>query len=65
MAEKQLNYKDAMLELEELITSLEDNKLDIDQLSSKVKRISVLIKFCKSKLKDTETEVENILKEIE
>ena len=65
MAEKQLNYKDAMLELEELITSLEDNKLDIDQLSSKVKRISVLIKFCKSKLKDTETEVDNILKEIE
>ncbi|MGL5683468.1 MAG: exodeoxyribonuclease VII small subunit [Marinifilaceae bacterium] len=65
MTDKQLNYKDAMIELEELIASLEDNKLDIDQLSTKVKRISVLIKFCKSKLKDTETEVENILKEIE
>lgn len=64
MKEKNLTYKEAMLELEQLIASLEDNKLDIDDLSSKVKRISQLIQFCKAKLKETEGEVENILKEI-
>ncbi len=51
-----------MAEIEEIVAKLEDNQLDVDELSEKVKRVSRLIAFCKSKLHDTETEVENILK---
>ncbi len=62
MEEIKLSYKEAMAEIEEIVAKLEDNQLDVDELSEKVKRVSRLIAFCKSKLHDTETEVENILK---
>lgn len=63
MEEKiELSYKEAMAEIEEIVAKLEDNQLDVDELSGKVKRVSLLIAFCKSKLHETETEVENILK---
>ena len=65
MEENKLSYKDAMAEIEEIVVKLEDNQLDVDELSSKVKRVSELIAFCKSKLHETEEEVENILKSID
>lgn len=65
MEETKLNYKDAMAEIESIVAKLEDNQLDVDELSGKVKRVSELIAFCKSKLHETEEEVEKILKSIE
>ena len=61
MKEK-LSYKEAMAEIEQVVASLEENKLDVDELGVKVKRVSELLAFCKAKLHDTEEEVENILK---
>lgn len=63
--EEKLNYKEAMAEIESIVAMLEENKLDVDELSAKVKRVSQLIAFCKSKLHDTEEEVKNILKSME
>lgn len=51
--EEKLNYKEAMAEIESIVALLEENKLDVDELSAKVKRVSQLIAFCKSKLHDT------------
>ena len=65
MEENKLNYKEAMAEIENIVAKLEDNQLDVDELSSKVKRVSELIAFCKSKLHETEEEVEKILKSID
>ncbi len=61
MKEKQ-SYKEAMAEIEQIVACMEENKLDVDELGAKVKRVSELIAFCKAKLHDTEEEVENILK---
>ena len=63
--EEKLNYKMAMAEIESIVSKLEDNKLDIDELGEKVKRVSQLIAFCKAKLHETEEEVENIFKSME
>ena len=63
--ETPINYKTAIKEIEEIVSQLEDNTLDIDDLSEKVKRVSTLISFCKSKLKTTEEEVAKILESIE
>lgn len=63
--EEKLNYKEAMAEIEQIVNSLEENKLDVDELGAKVKRVSELLTFCKAKLHDTEKEVENILKTME
>ena len=62
---KKLTYKEAMTEIESIVAKLEDNQLDVDELSANVKRISELIAFCKSKLHDTEEEVDKILKTID
>lgn len=62
--EENLSYKEAMMEIEQIVALLEENKLDVDELSTKVKRVSELIAFCKAKLHHTEEEVENILKSI-
>lgn len=65
MEENKLNYKEAMAEIESIVAKLEDNQLDVDELSGRVKRVSELIAFCKSKLHETEDEVEKILKSID
>lgn len=65
MEENKLNYKEAMAEIESIVAKLEDNQLDVDELSGKVKRVSELIAYCKSKLHETEEEVEKILKSID
>ncbi len=65
MPPKKLTYKNAVEEIEEILSLIENEELDIDQLSEKVKRVSTLIKFCKDKLHKTEEEVENILKSME
>ncbi len=65
MTKKKLGYVEAIEEIEDILSKIEGDELDVDELSDKVKRVSVLLKFCKEKLHKTETEVENILKEIE
>lgn len=57
--------RDIMDLYDETANQLENNQLDVDELSGKVKRVSELIAFCKSKLHETEEEVEKILKTIE
>lgn len=65
MEEKHSKYKIAMEEIESIVAKLEDNQLEIDELSANVKRVSELIAFCKSMLQETEQEVENILKSMD
>ena len=60
-----MTYKKASEEIEAIVKSLEDNKMDIDVLGERVKRAAELIEFCKSKLHDTEEEVEKVLKSME
>lgn len=65
MATKKQTYKEAVEEIDEILEKIENEELDVDELSEKVKRVSALIKFCKEKLHTTQTEVENILKEMD
>ena len=44
MEENKLTYKEAMAEIEDIVTKLENNQLDFDELSGKVKRVSELRK---------------------
>ena len=65
MTQKKLTYKQAFEELEAILMKLENNELDVDELTEKVKKASELIKFCKTKLFETETEVEKIISELD
>ncbi len=61
MAKKSFSYNEAIKEIEEIIYEVENNKVDIDLLSEKVKRVSSLINACKNKLLKTEEQIEKIL----
>jgi exodeoxyribonuclease VII small subunit len=62
---KDLNYKDALAEIESIVEEIESESVDVDVLAEKVKRAAYLIKMCKAKLKKTDDEVKKILKEFE
>jgi len=62
---RQLTYSLALKELEEIISQIESEEINVDVLTEKVKRAGFLIKFCKSRLRNTEEEVNKVLSEIE
>ncbi|MFB6342224.1 exodeoxyribonuclease VII small subunit [Saccharicrinis sp. FJH2] len=64
MESEELNYSDALAELEQILEQIEGDELNIDDLLGKVKRAAVLVEACRSKLNGIETEVENILTKI-
>ncbi len=59
-----ITYSQAKRELEEIVTAIESNELDVDALTQKVKRASELIAFCKEKLTKTDKELQKIIDEI-
>ena len=64
MEKDTLTYDKAIEELEELLENIENRDIYVDELSENIKRAALLINFCKKKLKETEENIENILKEI-
>jgi len=65
MAAKKQSYRDAIIEIEEILANIENDELDVDDLAEKVKKVSQLLKYCKDKLYTTQEEVEKVLKEME
>ncbi|QKG80583.1 exodeoxyribonuclease VII small subunit [Tenuifilum thalassicum] len=65
MATKNIKYNEAIEEVEEIINQIESNELDIDELTSKIKRASDLLKICKQKLYKTEQDVQKLLDEMQ
>lgn len=62
MAKKELTYKLAMEELENIVAQLEEDDVDVDKLASMIHRASELIQFCKSRLMKSQEEVDKALK---
>ncbi len=57
MSKKKESYQSAMLELQEIVTQIESNAIEIDELSTQMKRAATLITFCQKKLRATEGEI--------
>lgn len=54
-------YEDAIKQLESIVEKLENNELDIDELSRQLKTAQRLIKLCKDRLTKTDAEIKKIL----
>lgn len=63
MAAKKETYSEAMKRLEETVSRIESNELDIDQLGEYLQEAQKLIKFCKNKLYKADAEIKKILEE--
>ena len=56
-------YEEALQELQTIVHRMENDELDIDQLSTELKRAQELIKLCKDKLTKTDEKIKKILSE--
>ncbi len=56
-------YEAAVQELEEIVDKMENDELDIDQLTEQLKRAKALVKLCKDKLTKTDEEIKKLLEE--
>jgi len=62
---EEINYTIAFEELQLIVQEIEEGEISVDELSIKVKRAAQLIKVCKTKLTQTEEDVNQILKELD
>lgn len=63
--EENLTYESAYKELVQISKEIENESVSVDVLAEKVKRASMLITFCQTRLKTTETEVNKIIAQME
>jgi len=55
------NYDKSIKELEEIIATLENGSTSVDEFSEMVAKASKLIRDCKTKLRETENDIDNAL----
>jgi exodeoxyribonuclease VII small subunit len=55
-----LTFDKAFDELTKLVEQIEDNKIQVDTLSEKVKEANDLIKFCETKLREIDDKVKTV-----
>lgn len=58
-----ISYQDAITELEQILNDIQGNQISVDTLTDSVARASELIKYCKEKLKSTETQIKGIFED--
>lgn len=61
---KELNYKEALQRINEIVEQIEQEDPDIDQLSKWVKEATGLISSCQKKLENTEAEIQSSLEKL-
>lgn len=59
-----LSYTDAVAELESILAEIEDDAVDIDQLSRRVRRAAALIRLCQERIHGARIEVERVVADL-
>ena len=60
---QEIKYEAAFAELQTIVRRMENDELDIDQMSEQLKRAQDLIKLCKEKLTKAEEDIQKIISE--
>lgn len=63
MEKKEMKYEEALRQLEDIVEKMENDELDIDQLSDQLRKAKKLVKLCKDKLTKTDAEIRKLLSE--
>lgn len=62
--DKNFKFEQAIKQLEEITSRMEENSMDIDRLLEDVKTANQLIKMCRKRLADADAEINEILEDI-
>lgn len=55
-----LGYGAALAELESIVAGMEQGQVDVDHLTSRIKRASVLVRYCRDRLDTVQRQVEEM-----
>lgn len=58
---KKETYSQAMERLEKIVSQIDNNELEIDELAAKIKEANEIIAFCSDKLTKADREVQKLL----
>ncbi len=64
MAEE-ITYREALTELEDILSAIEGEQVDVDDLAIKVKRSAELIRLCRGRIDAAAVEVEAVVQDME
>lgn len=60
---KKETYAQALARLEDIVSRIDNNELEIDELAEKIKEANEIIVFCSDKLTKADREIEKLLSE--
>lgn len=60
---KDVKYQEALKKLDDLIAAIEDEDIDVDDLSSRIKEAVVLLRACKAKIDKADLEVKKVIED--
>ena len=61
----ELSYNQAAAELEDLLAELDSETIDIDKLSTRVRRAAGLIRVCRERIAGARLEIERVVAELD
>jgi exodeoxyribonuclease VII small subunit len=61
MQTKEINYEEAVNQLEAMAQKMENGEFELDELVAQLKKAQELIKLCSDRLRSTEGEIQKIL----
>jgi exodeoxyribonuclease VII small subunit len=61
----EISYAEALAELESILSAIEEEQVDVDDLAVKVKRSTELIRLCRGRIEAATVEVEAIVEEMD
>ena len=60
-----LNYGEALEELNAILEAIEEDRFDLDELGERVGRAATLIRICRQKIDATELQIQSIIEELD
>lgn len=58
---EKINYEEAVRQLEAIVDKMENGEMDLESMTTQLKKAQELIKFCKNKLTKTDAEIEKLI----
>ncbi len=62
---KKITYESAMEELQAIVQALQDNSIGMDELPEKLRRAAELIRYCRERLRNAESQIQGLFQDAE
>lgn len=59
---KKINYEEAVKQLEDIVAKMEDSEMDLESMTTQLKKAQELVKLCKDRLTQTDKDIQALLK---